>query len=350
METFQQFEAMMPTQFLLEACLGLGPVALFVVALERLDSFKLVRVRTVLGAVLLGGLAAAASYAASAVTLDLAKLPFSDYSRFVAPFLEEALKCAVVIWFFARNRIGFMIDAIIVGLAVGAGFGAAENIYYAYVFPEANVGVWMVRGLGTAIMHAGVTAVFAVCAQVLRDRHEEEGAGAYLPGFLVAASLHLIFNQFTAWPLLSAAGTVVALPLALLLLFDKSEHEAHSWLIHDYESLEHLLEDIRNGTFAHSEAGRFILSLVARFGRGVDVLVFEYIKLYTELVLKAEKLLLAREDGAKAPRMPAETHAQFLRLHELERKIGPTVMAVLWPHLKFTRRELFELHQLESAG
>jgi RsiW-degrading membrane proteinase PrsW (M82 family) len=346
MTEFSRIEAMLPTQFILEACLGLGPVALFVVALERLDSFKLVRIRTVLGAVLLGMAAAAASYAASAATLDLLQLPFSDYSRFVAPFLEEALKCAVVIWFFSRNRIGFMID----GLAVGAGFGAAENIYYAYVFPEANVGVWMVRGLGTAIMHAGVTALFAVCAQVLRERHEEEGAAAYLPGFLVAASLHLIFNQFTSWPLLSAAGTVVALPLALLLVFDKSEHEAHSWLIHDYESLEHLLEDIRSGQFAHSEAGRFILSLVGRFGSGVDLLVFEYIKLYTELVLQAEKLLLAKESGEKAVSMPAETHAKFLRLHTLERKIGATVMAVLWPHLKFTRRELFELHQLESAG
>jgi RsiW-degrading membrane proteinase PrsW (M82 family) len=340
----------MPTQFILEACLGLGPVALFVATLERLDSFKLVRIRTVLGAVLLGGLAAAASYAASAATLDLLQLPFAEYSRYVAPFLEEALKSAVVIWFFSRNRIGFMIDAIIVGLAVGAGFGAAENIYYAYVFPEANIGVWMVRGLGTAIMHAGVTALFAVCAQVLRERHEEEGATAYLPGFLVAASLHLIFNQFTPWPLLSAAGTVVALPLALLLLFDKSEHEAHSWLIHDYENLEHLLEDIRTGRFAHSEAGRFILALVARFGPGVDVLVFEYIKLYTELVLRAEQNLLAREGGVKVFRRHAETHAQFLRLHELERKIGPTVMAVLWPHLKFSRRELFELHQLERAS
>lgn len=349
MTDLSKIEAVMHTQFALEACLGLGPVALFVAALQWLDSFKLVRIRTVLGAVLLGGLAAAASYAASGATLDLLHLPFSDYSRFVAPFLEEALKCAAVIWFFSRNRIGFMIDAIIVGLAVGAGFGAGENIYYAYVFPDANIGVWMVRGLGTAIMHAGVTALFAACAQVLRERHEEEGVSAYLPGFLVAASLHLIFNQFTQWPLLSAAGTIVALPLALLLLFDKSEHEAHNWLVHDYENLEHLLEDIRTGRFAHSEAGRFILSLVSRFGRGVDLLVFEYIKLHTELVLRAEQNLLAKERGEKGAKTSKEDHARCRRLHELERKIGPTVMAVLWPHLKFSRRELFELHQFEVA-
>ncbi|MGD0145206.1 MAG: PrsW family glutamic-type intramembrane protease [Rhizomicrobium sp.] len=340
----------MPTHFIPELCLGLGPVALLVAALQWLDSFKLVSMRMVLVAVMLGVLAAVLSYAASGAALDLLHLHFSTYSRFVAPFLEEAFKSAVVIALFARNRIGFMIDAIILGLAVGAGFGAAENIYYAYAFPEANVGVWMVRGLGTAVMHAGVTALFAVCAQVLRERHEEDGAAAYLPGFLAAASLHLIFNQFTHWPLLSAAGTIVALPLALLFLFDKSEHEAHSWLIHDHENLEHLLEEIRTGRFAQSEAGRFILASGARFDREVVTLEFEYIKLHTELVLRAEQNLLARERAEKVPPATRETHEQFRRLHEIERGIGPTVMAVLWPHLKFSRRELFELHRLESAA
>jgi RsiW-degrading membrane proteinase PrsW (M82 family) len=317
---FSKFEAMMPAQFVLEACLGLGPVALFVVALEWLDSFKLVRIRTVLGAVLLGMLAAVASYGASGVVLNLLQIPFSDYSRFVAPFLEEALKSAALIWFFSRNRIGFMIDAIILGLAVGAGFGAFENIYYAYVFPEANIGVWMVRGLGTAIMHAGVTALFGICAQMLRERHEEEGASAYLPGFLVAASLHLIFNQFTQWPLLSAAGTVV------------------------------VLEDIRNGSFTHSEAGRFLEQSRSRFGPEVTALLFEYIKLYTELVLRAEQILLAKERGEKVSKATKDDHERLRRLHELERKIGPTVMAALWPHLKFSRRELFELHQFEGMA
>jgi hypothetical protein len=82
----------------------------------------------------------------------------------------------------------------------------------------------------------------------------------------------------------------------------------------------------------------------------VVTLEFEYIKLHTELVLRAEQNLLARERAEKLPPATRETHEQFLRLHEIERGIGPTVMAVLWPHLKFSRRELFELHRLESAA
>jgi len=339
----------LPANFVPEACLGLGPVLLFLAGLMWFDSFKLVRLSTVVGVLLLGGIAAVACYTLSGIAMDVLHLRFVTYSHYGAPLLEEALKSIIVIWLFTRNRIGFMIDATILGLAVGAGFGAFENIYYAYVFPEANVGVWVVRGLGTAVMHAGVTALFAISAQALRERHEETGVLAFLPGFLVAVSLHLIFNQFTQWPLLSAAGTLLALPMALLFLFDKSEHEAHSWLVHDYESHEHLLEDIRTGRFAQSEAGRFITSLSERFSASVAALAFSYIKLHAELVLRAEQILLAKEKGEK-PKPGQEDKSRFQRLHALERQIGPTVMMVLWPHLKFSRRELFELHQLEGAA
>jgi hypothetical protein len=260
--------------------------------------------------------------------------------------LEEGLKALALIWLFSRNRIGFLIDAAILGLAVGAGFSIFENIYYAYLFPDANLGVWMVRGLGTAVMHAGAGAVFAISAQTLRERDAANGFLAFVPGLLLAASLHSIFNQFTAWPVTSAAITILTLPLALLLLFDKSEHEVHDWLIHDYESHEHLLEDIRTGRFTNSEAGRFITTLSARFSAENSALIFSYIGLHTELVLRAENLLLARERGETIS-SSEEDRRRFLKFEMLERQIGHTALLVIWPHLKFSRRELFELHEFE---
>jgi RsiW-degrading membrane proteinase PrsW (M82 family) len=339
----------MPAHFALEACLGLGPVLIFLIGLIWLDSFKLVGFGMVVGMVLLGALAAIASYVLGGAVMAEFHLKFWTYSRYVAPFLEEAVKASIMIWLFARNRIGFMIDATILGLALGAGFGAFENIYYAYVFPEANIGVWIVRGLGTAIMHAGVTALFGITAQTLRERHEQVGVSAYLPGFLLAASVHLIFNQFTHYPLLSAVGTMLMLPLALLFLFDKSEHEAHNWLVHDYESHEQLLEAIRTGTYEHTQAGRFLMTLATRFSDAIVELAFEYIKLHTELVMQAEEILLAREKGEKISIPAKEIRDKFKELHGIERKIGPTTMLVFWPHLKFSRRELFELHRLEHV-
>ncbi|HUO93640.1 MAG TPA: PrsW family glutamic-type intramembrane protease [Rhizomicrobium sp.] len=339
----------MPAHSLLEAALGFAPVLLFLTALLYLDSFKLVSAAHVFGVMLFGVLAAAATYPISGLLMDAFHVDFHDYSRFMAPALEEGLKAAMIIWLFARNRIGFMIDAAILGAAVGAGFALAENIYYAYVFSQANLGTWIVRGLGTAVMHSGTTAVFAIATEALRERREGLGLVAAIPGFLFAISLHAIFNQFLDFPIASTAGVLVVLPLMLMMAIDKSEHEVHGWLIHDYESHEHLLADIQSGRFLHSEAGAFILSLAARFSKKTVADIFAYLKLHTELVICAEKLLLAREQGEPAHACRADAE-QFARLHALERRIGRTALLAVWPHLKFSRQELYELHALEHEA
>jgi protease PrsW len=336
----------MPPNFPIEAALGLGPVLLYLAGLVSIDSFKLVRLHTIIGILLMGALAAFISYFLSGFVIDSLHLDFMTYSKFYAPFVEELLKCLVIVWLFSRGRIGFMVDAAILGLAAGAGFSVLENIYYAYIFPEANVGVWIMRGFGTALMHGGVTAVFAVSAQTLRERHAHLGIWGFLPGYLAAVAIHSIFNQFVDYPAYSAAATILALPLMLLFLFDKSEHKVHDWLVHDYESHEHLLADIDSGKYQNSTAGRFIAGLAARFSKSVVADIFAYIKLHTELVLRAEQLLLAREKGEPF-QASDEDRSRFTRLHLLERQIGRTAMLTIWPHLKFSRQELWELHQLE---
>ena len=328
-----------------KVALGFGPVLLFMLGLVYIDSFKLVRLSRVVEVLLLGMVAAALCYVVSDRVMAWGHLSFPAYSHYGAPFIEEALKASVIVWLFSRNRIGFKIDAAILGLAVGAGFSIFENAYYAYVFPEANLAVWIVRGFGTALMHAGTTALFAISAQALRDRQGDGSVAIYAPGYLVAVSLHSIFNQFTAWPMTSAAGTLLVLPLGLLFLFDKSEHEAHNWLVHDYESHQHLLEDFRSGRFTNSEAGRFVASLSTRFDTADGARIFSYIKVHTELVLAAEEKLLARERGETIASGDGDGE-KLQQLHRLEREIGPTALLVIWPHLKFSRRELFELHEV----
>jgi RsiW-degrading membrane proteinase PrsW (M82 family) len=339
----------MPAHFVLEASLGLGPVLLFLAALVYMDSFKLVGVIDVIGVMTLGILAAVLSYASSGAVMDYFHADFSTYSHYIAPIVEEGFKAAMMIWLFSRNRIGFMIDAAILGAAVGGGFALAENVYYAYVFPDANIATWMIRGLGTAVMHSGTAAVFGIATETLREKREGLGLMSAIPGFLFAVALHAIFNQFLDFPFASTAGILIVLPLMLMIAVDKSEHEVHGWLIHDYESHEHLLADIKNGTFGHSEAGRFILSLVSRFNRRTVADIFAYLKLHTELVLCAEKLMLARERGEAVHACRADAE-QFGRLHALEKKIGRTALAVVWPHLKFSRQELYELHALEHEA
>ena len=338
-----------PPNFPIEAALGLGPVLLYLAGLLYIDSFKLVRVSTILGVLLMGMAAAFLSYFLSGFVIDTLHLSFPTYSKYYAPVVEEGLKDLAIVWLFSRNRIGFMVDAAILGLAVGAGFSLLENVYYAYIFPEANVGVWIIRGFGTALMHGGVAAIFAISAQTLRERHAHTGVWAFIPGFLAAVSIHSIFNQFIDYPAYSAAVTILALPFALLFLFDKSEHKVHDWLVQDYESHEQLLADIADGKFAQSELGRFITNLATKFDATIVADIFSYIQLHIQLVLRAEQLLLAKEKGVAAA--PGKTDADsFKRLHALERQIGRTAMLAVWPHLKFSRQELWELHQLEHTA
>ena len=60
--------------------------------------------------------------------------------------VEEILKGAVIVALIVRNRIGFLVDAVICGFAVGAGFAAVENVYYLANLPDASPVVWLIRG------------------------------------------------------------------------------------------------------------------------------------------------------------------------------------------------------------
>src|SRR5215472_4153407 len=112
------------------APIGLLPVLLYLVLLLQLDSYKLVSLGEILEALLAGAVLAAVSYFVNGRAISALHYSFHTYSNFVAPFAEESLKAAFMLFMFARNRVGFMIDAAIVGFGVGAGFAVAENIYY----------------------------------------------------------------------------------------------------------------------------------------------------------------------------------------------------------------------------
>jgi RsiW-degrading membrane proteinase PrsW (M82 family) len=339
----------MSFEFFLKAPVGLLPALIFLGALVYLDSFRLVSFTTVLVMLLIGGAIASLSYFANDFAIEFLGFDLARYSRYGAPIVEETLKAAAIVYLLSRNQLGFMVDAAIAGLAIGTGFALAESIYQLYVLPDAPIEVWIVRGFGTAIMHGGVTAIFGVLAQSMTEGKPRNNLLLYLPGLVIAIVLHSVFNHIVGSPSIAAIAALVVLPLVLLLVFGKSEHRVHDWLLRDYESHEHLLEDIDSGAYARSEAGRFVAEVVRRFDQTTAADIFDYIKLHTQLVLRAEQILLAREGGTKLG-LSEEDRDHFQRLHMLERKIGRTAMLVLWPHLHFSRQELWELHHLERSA
>ncbi len=89
------------------------PVLLFLLALIYLDSYKLVGLRSVVGAVCAGILAAAGGYWINRALLASLALSVPSYSRYGAPFVEEFLKAGVLFYMIRTKRVGVLVEAAI---------------------------------------------------------------------------------------------------------------------------------------------------------------------------------------------------------------------------------------------
>ena len=333
--------------------IALVPVLILTAAFIWLDVFKLMSLWETLGLLLMGGIAAAAAYPLSGVFLDNLPIGFNLYSRFVAPWIEEALKAIAIISLFRFNRIGFKLDAVISGFAVGAGFSLVENVLYLMRFPEMPPAVWMVRGLGTAVMHGTTLAIMAAIAHELAERETREAAADYdfnplwfVPGFLAAVAIHTLFNQFPAQPMLAMLGTLIVAPLALMAIFRFGAGEARQWLMVERETHRAMLETLSAGHFPDDPGGRRIAALAARSDTHTGDMIREYWQVLTRLVLTSEETLL--EQSADSERIEADSAAAFARLGELKRALGRSTMAALTPLLPFSRNDYWELSELRE--
>jgi len=260
--------------------------------------------------------------------------------------VEEGLKALFIVYLFRSNRIGFLVDAAIMGFAVGAGFALVENFYYLQMLGSANLAVWIVRGFGTAIMHGGVAALFAILSQELTERQMRINPLYYLPGLGVAALLHSVFNHFLVAPVLQAMGTIVLLPPLLHAAFQRSARAMHQWLELDFDADAQLIDMITSGEFPQSRIGRFLDDLRNKFEGPVVVDMLCYLRVYTELALRAKAALMARENGLELP-VGERTREKFEELHFLEKSIGKTGCLAMKPFLMMERKDLWQMHVLD---
>jgi RsiW-degrading membrane proteinase PrsW (M82 family) len=321
------------------------PVIVLLVSLIFLDSYKLIRFRSVGAAVLAGVCAAAASFAIGHVVLARSGIAFESYARHVAPPLEEAMKLCYIVWLIRRKRIGFMVDAAIYGFALGTGFAIFENVYYLRALATTNVLLWIIRGFGTAVMHGGTTALAGIIALAFVERDRAHGVVSLLPGFIAATLIHSLYNYGLLDPVRSALCVTIALPLIMILVFQQSERGLKEWLGIGFDSDSQLLEMITTGTIAETRVGRYLLSLKARFpGEAVaDMLCL--VRLHVELALKAKGVLLMREAGFDVKPDP-EVREKFDEMRYLEKSIGKTGLRAIEPVLHWSSRDLWQLYML----
>ncbi len=327
------------------ALVGLLPVVCLLGALFYLDSYKLLHARFVCAVVALGALAAGASFVVNTATLELASIDFDAYRRYGGPIVEEVLKALVVLLLVRAHRVGFLVDAAICGFAVGTGFAVVENVFYLVQVPDAGLGTWIVRGFGTAIMHGGATALFSVMGLTRLEREDASGLRAWMPGLAVAILLHAAFNQFLFSPLVSTALIVVVVPVLVHVVFAHSEKAVGDWLGKGFDADAEMLRLINSGGLAASPVGRYLHELKGRFHGPVVADLLCYLRIYTELSLRAKGILMMRESGFEAP-VDEEMRERFAELEYLQKSIGRTGLLALDPMLHMGRKELWQLYML----
>ena len=334
--------------------LALIPVLVLLAVFDWLDAFELVNFKEILILLVLGGVAASLSWPASGRLLDTLPIGFSNYSRFVAPWIEEAIKGAAIVALFRMNRIGFKLDAVIAGFAIGAGFSVVENIIYLLRFPGYGAGTWLVRGFGTAVMHGATLAVMAAITHQLAERETREPANEFdfhfwwfVPGYLVAVVLHTAFNQFPDRPLIAMLGAIVVAPLALIAIFYFGSHEAHRWLAAEIVEHRAALDALRDGRWPNGPSGQKVAALAGRLDAEAAKRVRRYWELQAWLVTEAEEALI-EEAAGDAEVNPTQVRAAFAELDGLKRALGRSTFAALQALLPFSRNDQWEVAELRQ--
>jgi hypothetical protein len=273
-------------------------------------------------------------------------MSYVDYARWVSPWLEESLKAALIVYLIQTRRVGMLVDAAIYGFAVGTGFALFENAYYLMMRPETHPAVQVIRGFGTAIMHGGATAVFAIVSLSQAERFPDRWLRVFVPGLVAAVILHAVYNSLLLKPVFATLGILMLLPPLIYFTFEHSEKTLRDWLESDLDSDVELLESINSGEFSDSHVGRYLHSMRDKFDGPVVADMLCYLRLHVELALRAKGVLMMKESGFDEPPMDEELKAQIEELRYLERSLGKSGELALRPIVMTTGKDLWQLQWL----
>ena len=349
---------------MIQILVSLLPVFIFLIILIYFDSYKLVKLNTVILTIFIGCAAALISYGTNKFLLNSIQLNIQFYARYIAPIIEESLKASFIIYMIAKKKIGFMIDAVIYGFAIGAGFAFVENIYYLSVVNSSGIFLWIIRGFGTAVMHGGTTAIFAILTKNIFDRTDKIKILNYLPGlisvilyhslFLIfmpglfsAILIHSIFNHLLLPAIVITFLQLLILPILLMIVFRRSEAALRDWMDTGLDNEVKILDQIDNGTFSESHAGQYLLSLQDKFGGTVLADMLCSIKIHVELSIKAKGVLLMRKANLPV-RIEEDVKDKLNELRYLEKSIGSTGKLAIAPIFSMSAKDLWQLYMLGS--
>ena len=333
----------------LDIVIALLPVVAFLAALQIMDSFRLVRPVTIVSAIVWGAVAAGLSLWLYDWLLHARHVPSGTLTRYVAPVTEETAKALLIIGLVATSRVGFLVDAALQGFAVGTGFALIENLSYLRSIPDATIMVWIVRGLGTAMLQGATTTIFAMISKTLADRRGGRLALAFVPGWAAAVVIHSTFNHRLLPAVAQMLVILIVLPLLVLWVFARSERATRDWIGAGMDLDVELLSLVGSEDFAFTQFGRYLQELRARLPGPVIADMFCLLRLELELSVQAKAVLLAREAGLDLP-VDDDLEASLAERRYLQRSIGKTGLLALKPLQVSSRRDDWHRYLLRQRG
>ncbi len=328
---------------------ALLPVLVFLAVLFLMDSFKLVPLRAVVVALCAGAVAALAALALHDWLLPASGLSPRLFSRYVAPITEETVKAIYVVIVLRQRRLGFLVDAALVGFSVGTGFALVENIDYLRTVHGGSVALWLVRGFGPAILHGAMTGLFAMLAKSFSERHPDRGILITAPALGVVIVLHSVFNHFPMPPILATCVLLIALPIVVTVAFERSERATREWVGEGLDLDVELLNLVTSPSFGQTRLGQYLVQLRERFPGTVVADMFCLLRVELELAIRAKGMLMAREAGLDVSVDP-DLKAKLQELRYLQHSIGPTGLLALKPLRVTSERDIWHAYLLEQAG
>lgn len=123
----------------------------------------------------------------------------------VAPFVEELTKGCVILALLKLGKIDNITDGILLGVLIGLGFAAGENVHYAIavIYPSSGeLATWhnlWFREIHTTLLHASATAVWGALIGYSRNLKGVQHYFSLINGFVLAMVTHGFWNFLASY-------------------------------------------------------------------------------------------------------------------------------------------------------
>ena len=327
--------------------IALAPAVVFLIVLWFMDSFRLVKPSSIATALFYGAIAALGCEALHLWLMPATGLDPRTFSRYVAPFTEEIAKAGLIALLIARGRIGFLVDAGVQGFAVGTGFALVENATYLRDFGDAPLMLWAVRGLGTGVLHGATTAMAGIVGKAIADRHPRWPM-PIAGGVALAVVTHSIYNHLLVYPAVAAVIMLLALPIVVVAVFERSEESTREWVGAGLDLDLTLLQLVMSDGFQATRFGTYLRALPSHFDGVVVADMFCLLRIELELAVQAKAWLIAHQAGLDLP-ADDDLHAALAEREYLRRSIGRTGLLALEPLRVTSHRDHWHRHLLAQG-